>query len=44
MPARLGYKISSPNCGMVDMRSPEILLQDDFDEVPPKVDDVDAAD
>lgn len=36
--ARLGYKISSPNCGMVDMREPELLLQDEVDEVPPNVD------
>lgn len=36
--ARLGYKISSPNCGMVDMRDPSFLLQDDFDEEAPNVD------
>jgi ectoine hydroxylase-related dioxygenase (phytanoyl-CoA dioxygenase family) len=29
--ARLAYKISSPNCGMVDMRDPSFLLEDDFD-------------
>jgi ectoine hydroxylase-related dioxygenase (phytanoyl-CoA dioxygenase family) len=40
--ARLGYKISSPNCGMVDMMDPGVLLRDDYDGVPPNV-DVDAA-
>lgn len=29
--ARLAYKISSPNAGMVDMRDPGFLLEDDFD-------------
>lgn len=29
--ARLAYKISSPNCGTVDMRDPSFLLEDDFD-------------
>jgi len=37
MPSKLGYKISSPNCGMVDMMDPEVLLGDDYDG------DVDAA-
>lgn len=36
--ARLGYKISSPNCGMVDMRDPSFLLDDDFDPEAPNVD------
>jgi ectoine hydroxylase-related dioxygenase (phytanoyl-CoA dioxygenase family) len=36
--ARLGYKISSPNCGMVDMRDPSFLLIDDFDPEAPNVD------
>lgn len=36
--ARLGYKISSPNCGMVDMRDPSFLLEDDFDPEAPNVD------
>lgn len=36
--ARLGYKISSPNCGMVDMRDPGFLLKDDFDPEAPNVD------
>jgi ectoine hydroxylase-related dioxygenase (phytanoyl-CoA dioxygenase family) len=29
--ARLGYKISSPNCGMVGMRDPSFLLDENFD-------------
>ena len=36
--ARLGYKISSPNCGMVDMRDPSFLLEDVFDPEAPNVD------
>ena len=35
--SRLGYKISSQNCGMVDMRDPGFLLQDDFDPEMPNV-------
>lgn len=40
--ARLGYKISSPNCGMVDMRDPSFLLDDDLDYDAPN-EDVDLA-
>ncbi|RDW80654.1 hypothetical protein BP5796_05352 [Coleophoma crateriformis] len=29
--ALLGYRISSPNCGMVDMRDPAFLLDDNYD-------------
>jgi ectoine hydroxylase-related dioxygenase (phytanoyl-CoA dioxygenase family) len=36
--ARLGYKISSPHCGIVDMRDPGFLLDDDFDTEAPNVD------
>lgn len=37
--ARLGYKISSPNCGMVDMRDPGfLLLEESFDPEAPNVD------
>ncbi|KAL3427434.1 phytanoyl-CoA dioxygenase [Phlyctema vagabunda] len=36
--ARLGYKISSPNCGMIDMRDPSFLLEDNFDHDAPNVD------
>ncbi|KAE8454313.1 hypothetical protein EG329_005238 [Mollisiaceae sp. DMI_Dod_QoI] len=36
--ARLGYKISSPNCGMVDMKDPGFLLKDDYDPEAPNVD------
>lgn len=35
---RLGYKISSPNCGMVDMRCPSFLLDESFDPEAPNVD------
>jgi hypothetical protein len=36
--ARLGYKISSSNCGMVDMRDLSFVLQADFDDEAPNVD------
>lgn len=36
--ARLQYKHSSPNCGMVDMRNPGHLLEDDFDPDGPSQD------
>jgi ectoine hydroxylase-related dioxygenase (phytanoyl-CoA dioxygenase family) len=36
--ARLGYKISSPNCGTVDMRDPSFLLEDNRDPDAPHVD------
>lgn len=36
--ARLGYKHSSPNCGMVDMRDPSHLLEDGFDPDGPNLD------
>jgi len=35
---RLGYKHSSPNCGMVDMRDPGLLLRDDYDPDGPNLD------